>query len=368
MFSKSTSNLKKIRMFSTGGTISSQRVDGTAVVDKERGAQNLGEELRDFYEAVNKEWGIELYVEPDELFSKDSSNIIPEDWVTISNAIVRDYDEFDGFVITHGTNTLGYTSAALTFSLGNLGKPVVLTGAQVPWGFPGSDARLNLENAIRVASWPKYHLCGVYVVFGRNIIAGPRVSQINEFDFNALGPFHARGIPFGKIGWIGQNISIEKMSVDSYQRHLKPFAMTSNDIVLQNNFNSDFAVVLGFPGMKPSMLSKIVEDGTRAIIFSGYGAGDPNENLVSEIKKIVKMNIPFIVTTQAGQGIASMQINEPGLVAKKAGATPAYDMTLQAIVTKLSWLLGKGGDYQQIVDGMVMNYREEIDTNRNYGT
>ena len=94
MFSKSTSNLKKIRMFSTGGTISSQRVDGTAVVDKERGAQNLGEELRDFYEAVNKEWGIELYVEPDELFSKDSSNIIPEEWVTISNAIVRDYCGF----------------------------------------------------------------------------------------------------------------------------------------------------------------------------------------------------------------------------------------------------------------------------------
>jgi len=366
MVYRSVSKLRKIRLFSTGGTISSQRVDGTAVVDKKRGAHNLSEELRDFYTTVEKEWGIELYVEPDELFSKDSSNIVPEDWVTISNAIVRDYDEFDGFVVTHGTNTVGYTSAALSFALGYLGKPVVLTGAQVPWGFPGSDARLNLENSIRVAVWPEFNLAGVYVVFGRNIIAGPRVNQINEFDFNALGPFHARGIPFGKIGWIGQNISIDKVSVDRYQRHFQPNANVANDIDLQNDFDSNFAVVLGFPGMKPSILDKFIEDGIKAIIFSGYGAGDPNENLVSKIEECVGKEIPFIVTTQAGQGIASMEINEPGLVAKRAGAIPAYDMTLQSVVTKLSWLLAKDMSYQLIVRGIVTNYREEIDTNRKF--
>jgi L-asparaginase len=151
--------MKQLLLISTGGTIS-QETDLT----KTRGAEGFSARLTEFAD------NLKIGITSRSIFNKDSSNIVPDDWVLLINTIVEEYENYDAFVITHGTNTLGYTCAALSFALGKLGKPVILTGSQVPYSYPGSDAVMNLENAIRVAANERETLVGVMAVFGSEII------------------------------------------------------------------------------------------------------------------------------------------------------------------------------------------------------
>ena len=130
----------------------------------------------------------------------DSSDITPKHWIDLVNLIEVNYDEYDSFIVTHGTNTLGYTCAALSFAFANLNKPVILTGSQVPSGMPGSDALTNLNNAIRVAVWPYHPVKGIVAVFGSHIITGTRVKKSTEFDYDAFQSFTSASI--GRIGRI----------------------------------------------------------------------------------------------------------------------------------------------------------------------
>ena len=125
----------------------------------------------------------------------DSSNAVPENWQQIAQAISEEYDKYDGFLITHGTNTMAYTASALSFALQNLGKPVVLTGAQVPAEVISTDGRNNLVNALRVCT---LDISGVFVVFGSKIIMGVRSKKISESDLDAFATFNATD--FGRIG------------------------------------------------------------------------------------------------------------------------------------------------------------------------
>ena len=183
--------IKKVLLISTGGTIAGNIAGNENQVD----ANTFSKLLNNVSKMVKNKWNIDLEVSAEDLeengkaLNLDSSDILPKHWRLLSNTVRENYDNYDAFVITHGTNTLGYTSAALSFAFENIDKPVILTGSQVPMDFPGADAMMNLENAIRVAIWPYDKIRGVIVVFGSRIISGTRVKKETEFDYDSFSSF-----------------------------------------------------------------------------------------------------------------------------------------------------------------------------------
>ena len=183
----------RILLITTGGTIA-----GEVAYDKERGDRDFVRTAAQFSALVgptvdylNRKHKLDIQLDPHELCEVDSSNILPQHWIDLAALIKEKYDEYDSFIITHGTNTLGYTCAALSFSLANPNKPIILTGSQVSAGMPGSDGLTNLENALRVAVWKreKNPIKGVMAVFGSHIITGCRVKKDTEFDYDAFKSF-----------------------------------------------------------------------------------------------------------------------------------------------------------------------------------
>jgi L-asparaginase len=302
-----------------------------------------------------------------EAFNKDSTNVISEDWVQLIDIIEKFYKKYDAFVITHGTNTLGYTSAALSFALGNLDKPVVLTGAQVPYGQPGSDAQMNLENAIRIAAYSEKKLAGVMVVFGSMIITGTRAKKKTEFDIDAFKSFNA-----GALGTIGNSVRINEAALELHMGYLlnKPDGVLGA-LDVKKTFIMKIASLTEYPGVDPTFIQSLVNSNdypVKGIILRATGAGDPNvapadaefRNLWSGFEFLLKRKIPIVVTTQAPDGIASMTINTPGALAYNLGAIPAHDMSMESMTVKLAWLLGNEVPYKKMREAMTTSIRGEI--------
>src|SRR5579863_1772659 len=141
----------RLLIVTTGGTIAGQVATNKQDEQMIRTADQFSELIGPTVSYLSKKENIQLHVETHDLCDLDSSNILPEHWESIAGLIKDKYDEFDSFVIAHGTNTLGYTCAALSFAIANSNKPIILTGSQVSAGLPGSDALTNLQNALRVA-------------------------------------------------------------------------------------------------------------------------------------------------------------------------------------------------------------------------
>jgi len=369
----------KIFLITTGGTIAQahdaqgrtiqrgeQENGGSSpfsmcVADIIRRLNNTAEESRETH-VIEK-------IEISEVFNKDSSNIISEDWVVLIDKIVEKYDEFDAFVITHGTNTLGYTSSALSFALGRLGKPVVLTGSQVSFDYPGSDALMNLENAIRIAAYNKEKLSGVMVVFGSMIISGTRVKKTTEFDYDAFKSFGGKS---GPIGRIGNTVRIDGDQLVAHMSFFSNPAKLSKELDVKKKFDVRIASLTEYPGMNSSIFKALVdgESAVKGFILRSTGAGDPNvtseadkdkfKNLRSAFEYLREKKIPIVVTTQAPDGIASMDINAPGIEACALGAIPAKDMSMESMTVKLAWLLGRNIPYDDMRELMLTPFRGEI--------
>ena len=355
---------KKLLIISTGGTIAQTR--GKHGVSENVG-KSQGQEFANLLENECSEANYEIDAQP--IFDKDSSNIIPEDWELIIDAITQNYDKYDSFLITHGTNTLGYTSAALSFALGNLDKRVVLTGSQIPpytsAGKPtsGSDALINLQNAARVAMH-KRDLVGVMVVFGSKIITGTRVKKRTEFDYDGFESFST--VPL--IGSVGNTIRFDKVGLDYHQSLYTNRAKTVGRLQVYKKFNMNIASLTEFPGMKPDIFVALANSNVRGIILRSVGAGDPNialkgesyTNLRDGFDLLKNRGISIVVTTQAPRGVASMDKSDLGKAAYDMGAIPAWDMSIEAITVKLAWLLGKGVVYEDIRDEMLKPTKGEI--------
>jgi L-asparaginase len=353
--------MKKILLMSVGGTISQEQDEHhTAKSSEGKSANNFSDFLNDLI----KDWGLDIEIVAKPLLNKDSSNIIPDDWKVMVEAIVKYYEDFDAFLITHGTNTLGYTCSALSFALGRIGKPVVLTGSQISFGHPGSDAVLNLENAIRVIAEYKKEIAGVMAVFGSHIITGTRVKKKTEFEYDAFTTFSSKA----SLGRIGNLLKINRDALTAHMKFLEPHAQFSTDLDIHSDFEMNIASLTEFPGMNGDIFQWLVDDGVKGIIYRATGAGDPNIAEIgadySDLRKgfefLQQNEIPIVITTQAPDGIASMDVNEPGVLARKLGAIPSYDMSIEAMTTKLGWLLGRGFKYRDIRSMMVQSFRGEI--------
>jgi len=361
---------KKILLISTGGTIAGNvaKVESS----QHKNANHFEKSIKHTKDNIKKKWAIDLNITATDLIidketvDVDSSDIIPEHWNAIIQKIEEEYDNYHAFIITHGTNTLGYTSAALSFAFANINKPVILTGSQVPLGFAGSDAIMNLDNSLRVAAWPYHKIKGVIVVFGSSIITGTRVKKSTEFDYDAFKSFTSNS-----LGEIGRIIQIDEEELKKHNDYYTPLnmdsALTSEDLVINKNFDMNILSLTEFPGMPIDFFKTMVEEhNIRGFILRSFGAGDPSKRLLKIFEYLKTNYIPLIITTQAPNGNANFQVNTSGQKLKEDDlAIPAYNMSVESTTTKLAWLLAKYPEnnetsYKSIKEKMLTDIKGEI--------
>ncbi|USN53110.1 MAG: asparaginase [Candidatus Nomurabacteria bacterium] len=352
---------KRILLILTGGTIAGNVASNEITKQEKSQPDSFLSILKDSTEIVKRNWSIEIEASTKELFNVDSSDMLPANWSAMAETIAENYDEYDAFIILHGTNTMGYTGAALSFALENVNKPVILTGAQVPLGYLGSDATTNLVNSLRLAVWGYHPIKGVMAVFGSKIIAGTRIKKGTDFDYDPYSSFIA-----GALGQIGRFIRINDAALDKYISYLsksKPLAIQARVLSVKKDFDTkSIASLTEFPGMSPDIFQTLVEqNGIKAFVFRAFGAGDASQHLFKGFEYLKEKQIPIVVTSQAPQGVASFQVNESGKQLKDRDlAIPAYDMSIESITTKLAWLLAQGISYEQIKSKMLEDLHGEI--------
>ena len=274
----------------------------------------------------------------------DSSNLQPHFWISVAKGIYDRFDSYDGFVVTHGTDTLSYTSGILSFMLQELGKPVVITGSQVPLDDIGSDGRANLINAFRVATT---NISGVLVVFGSLVIRGTRAKKTSAFDLQA---FTSANAP--PIGSIGLSIKFEN---DIQERSRKK-------CLFQPFLQPDVAMVPVYPGIKPEVLSYLASN-HHGVVLEGYGPGNiptDEKSLVPAIMEATSRNVPVVVCTQCLVGSTEMEVYQVGRAALNAGAIPAMDMTPETTLVKLMWVLGQTVDIKTVASLMQKSIAGEL--------
>ncbi|MFZ2958837.1 MAG: asparaginase [Candidatus Ozemobacteraceae bacterium] len=275
----------------------------------------------------------------------DSSNVEPGLWVEIGRAIYERLGLYNGFVVTHGTDTLAYTASGLSFVLQELNKPVVLTGSQVPLEEIGSDGRANLINAFRVAC---SDIAEVAVVFGSLIIRGCRAKKTSAFDLQAFTS--ANAAPLGSIG-----LSIKFEGEVRRRAKRKP--------LLLPYLESSVGMITVYPGMKPEVLTWMAEHHA-GVVIEGYGAGnlptDGPMSLVPAIRAAVERGVSIVVCTQCLVGSTEMELYKVGRSALDAGAIPAMDMTPEATLVKLMWVLGQTRDPRTVDSLMQKSFAGEL--------
>lgn len=307
---------KKILMLSTGGTIAS--------VPGENGLlpQISGETMVQMIPELKGLCDITCR----EIMNIDSSNIMPSDWRTMAEAIEASYGDYDGFVITHGTDTMAYTSSALSLMLRNLSKPVILTGSQLPIESPLTDAKKNISDAFKTSVYGRR---GVYIVFNGRIICGSKAKKLYSESFDA---FHTiNGEDEGKI--INGTVFF-----DSPEK--EPAAGVFHT---ETKMEEKILTIKLFPGADPKILDYAAENKIKGIVIEGYGAGGipyRGKDFTAMTARAVKSGIMTVVATQCTYDGTDMSKYEVGVLAEKAGALPAGKMTYEAVVTKMMWALG----------------------------
>ncbi len=321
----------------TGGTIAS-------LYDNEEGAFRPTATLDDMITILATK-AFDIDIQSKSILALDSSNIQPKHWKIIAEEAYKIYDDVDGIVVAHGTDTMAYSASAVAFMLQNLGKPIVFTGSQIPAVYPWSDAFRNLADAVRIAA--KADLGEVVIAFNGEIHRATRARKIRERAFDAFDTMDP-----APLGFLGRSIFL-------YSSHVH---RSKNKPVLDTNLDESVFLLRLFPGMKPSIIEAIVNEGYKAIVIEGFGSGNVpiyENSLLPTIKKIVKDGITVVITTQCPYGQAE-PVYEVGKKIIEAGALSGYDMTSEAAVTKLMWILGHTKDPEEIKRELYTSYTGEI--------
>lgn len=276
----------------------------------------------------------------------DSTNIQPHHWMEIAAVVAKEYSNYDGFVVVHGTDTMAYTASALSFALGNLGKPVILTGAQVPPGIMGSDALSNLISACQAATMD---FAEVAIVFGTKILRGNRSVKVSESDRNAF-----ESPVFPTLG----SVRLQPELTSELAKH-----RSSGPLKVKNAFTGNVAVIKIVPGMSPDILVNIIKSDVDGIIVESFGPGNvPNQenSLLPAIQLAKKKGIPVLIATQCIYGTTRMYLYEVGQQALELGVIPTGDMTPEASFVKLKWALAQSNDPEKIGRLIAKNIAGEL--------
>lgn len=316
--------MKKILMITTGGTIASKGTD-EGLAPQMDSAEILG-----FVPSVAELCQVETLA----LFNVDSTNIGPQHWIAMAQAVRSRYDAYDGFVILHGTDTMSYTAAALSYLLQNLAKPVVLTGAQRPIDREVTDAKLNLTDSFRYAADEESF--GVCIVFDGQVIAGTRARKSRTKSFNA----------FSTIDYPNLAV-IRNEKIVRYIREPKPTATP----VFYDRMDKDLFVLKLTPGINP-LVFDCLKQHYRALVIESFGVGgipcSGSDEFLHAIDDWIGSGRLLVMTTQVPHEGSDMGIYEVGVRLKKHyDLLEAYDMTTEATVTKLMWILANAADFKE---------------------
>jgi L-asparaginase len=284
----------------------------------------------------------------------DSSDMEPSLWAKLARIIEYNYDQYDGFVILHGTDTMAYTASALSFMLENLGKPVVLTGSQLPIGILRTDGKENLINAIELAAardeQNRPYVPEVCVYFGEKLFRGNRCTKCNVENFSAFTSYN-----FAPLAVTGINVNYNTHEILRPDKN-KPFKIHPV---------SDCSVVILplYPGIRREIVEQILSLPTlKGVVLRSYGAGNAprKEWLVKALKMATKNGKVIVNTTQCQTGRVEMSIYETGNQLREAGVVSGHDMTVECAVTKLMNLFGRGYDTRQVSELMGTSLAGEL--------
>ena len=286
----------------------------------------------------------------------DSSDMEPHYWVKIAKMIEDNYDNYNGFVVLHGTDTMSYTASALSFMLENLGKPVIVTGSQLPIGKLRTDGKENLLTSIEIAAARNAQgepmVPEVCIFFQSALMRGNRTTKINAEGFNAFRSYNFP--PLAKAG-----IHIK------YEAHLIRRPDPSKPFKVHYLLDNHVVFLTLFPGIREEVVDLIPQvKGLKAVILKTYGAGNAPQRpwLVTRLKKMTEKGSIVVNITQCSKGRVEMGLYETSLQLIESGVLNGYDSTPESMIAKLMFLLGNNYSREEIVEMMSQSLRGEITT------
>ena len=333
-------NRKKVCLIHTGGTIGMARTP-LGYAPKSGFLETI---LAGIPELQSEEMPAYDLVEYNPLL--DSSNISVREWVKLARDIEAKYNDYDGFVILHGTDTMAYTASALSFMLEGLAKPVILTGSQIPLCEIRNDGRDNLITSLIIAG--NYAVPEVCLYFGNELFRGNRSTKISSDVLVAFGSPN-----FPALAEAGVRIQVRESL-------LRP---AGEKLTLRPFLPQQIAVLKIFPGIQFGIFENIMTADLRGIVLETFGTGNLPEDqgdLARILAKARENGTIIVVCTQCLRGSVLLGEYETSYALANAGAVSGYDMMVEAAVTKLYYLLSRGCDMDQVKALMIKNLRGEL--------
>lgn len=329
---------KKILLLATGGTIAS--------LLSEHGLRPglNAEQILAFIPEIKEECDVDAV----QVCNIDSTNMSPEIWKQIVCAIEAKYLYYDGFVVCHGTDTMAYTSAALSYMIQNSNKPIVITGSQKPIGEDSTDAKLNLLDSIRYAADDAS--VGVVLVFNGNVIAGTRAKKTYAHSYNAFS-----SVNFPTLAVIRERRIIRFISQTPYTEPVR----------FGHRLDDSIVVLKLIPGTKPELVEYLFGH-YDCLVIESFGVGGIPDKLrkvfYQQMEHWISRGKIVVIATQVANEGSNMEVYEVGQQVKQDfHLMEAYDMTLEATITKLMYLMGTyGRDYVSICDGFYKTINYDI--------
>lgn len=284
----------------------------------------------------------------------DSSDMEPKYWTRMVEVIADNYDNYEGFVLLHGTDTMAFTASALSFMLENLSKPVIITGSQLPIGQLRTDGKENLLTSIEIAAarYPDGSpvVPEVCIFFENKLLRGNRTTKINSEGFNAF-----RSYNFHNLADAGIHIKFEEAFIHRPDPE-KPFR--------PNYLLDDHVAILTlFPGMREEVMNAYLTiPNLRGLVLKTYGAGNAPKLpwLYERLKELSNRGVVIVNTTQCSTGAVDMGRYDTSLQLIEAGVLNGHDMTLECVVTKLMFLLGHNYERSRICELMNTSLAGEV--------
>lgn len=313
---------KSILLLTTGGTIAS--LPGGEGLEPHRSdvmAQQMNQ-LRGYYD-----------ITVEDLMCLDSSNIRPMEWQEIARRVFERRLDYDGIVISHGTDTMAYTASALTYMLPGIDRPVVLTGSQLPLADVLSDGPDNLRTAFAMASAGHP---GVYLAFDRKVMLGCRAVKVRASGFSAFESVNARYAAL--VSNLGLVVDPQVLPKFQGQSRLCP------------NISREVFLLKLTPGLNPAVFDMLAAMGYKGIVIEAFGLGGMNvlHRGLRGIRRCVEDGVSIVVTTQCLYDSANLEVYQVGNKLLELGVIQGRDMTSEAAMTKLMWAIGQGMEPKQI--------------------
>lgn len=284
---------------------------------------------------------------------KDSSNIDPEVWVRMAEIIENSYNEFDGFVVLHGTDTMAYSASALSFMLENLAKPVIFTGSQLPIGLLRTDGRENLITAIEIAAAMEGNqpeVPEVCIYFDNKLARGNRTTKMNAEHFDAFDSPN-----YHPLAEVGLHLRYFKELIRYPQRDKK--------LIVHREFDTNVAILKIFPGINRNLLKAVLgTEGLRGLIIETFGSGNAPtyQWFLDDLKDFIDNGGIILNVTQCHGGSVEMGLYETSRQMMAAGVISGRDITSEASVTKLMYLLGRYSSRVEVIRSLKLSLAGEI--------